>query len=192
MSYSRLLHFDILNTSKIRKNQPFLAKFNEEASVGNEQHARSAAISDKSAQLVSRFCYRIDSHVLLLEATLTAEVLTTKTIHALPFAPDWCVGLVSLRGDLFPVMDMHKVVLGKSSPQQTQLLLVQHPQFSPIILTCDGFPRQLKLSQGDLTEHTPENLPSWIPHTLQHNGQTLLAADHGRLLRQIRQTAPNR
>ena len=85
-------------------------------------------------------------------------------------------------------MDMHKVVLGKPAPHQTQLLLIQHPQFSPIILTCDGFPRQLKLSDADLTEYTPENLPSWIPHTLQHNGQTLLAADHGRLLRQIRQT----
>lgn len=156
--------------------------------MGDEQQARGATISETSAPLISRFCYRIGAHTLLLEATLTAEVLTTQTIHALPFAPDWCAGLVSLRGDLFPVMDMHKVVLGKSAPHQTQLLLIQHPQFSPIILTCDGFPRQLKLSDADLTEYTPENLPSWIPHTLQHNGQTLLAADHGRLLRQIRQT----
>lgn len=158
--------------------------------MGTEQHVSShQAMPLLPEHTISRFCYRIGQHTLLLETAIMAEVLMSQTIYPLPFAPDWCAGLVSLRGDLFPVMDMHKVVQGKSAPSNPQLLLIQHPQFSPVILTCDGFPRQIKLTPDDLKEHPAENLPSWIPHTLHHNGQVLLAANHGRLLRQIRQVS---
>lgn len=154
--------------------------------MGIEQQARSVQTVVPNNMTVSRFCYRIGVHSILLEAGLVAEVLTSQTVYPLPFSPDWCAGLVSLRGDLFPVVDMHKVLLGNSASVQPQLLLIQHPQFSPVILTCDGFPAHIKLSQEDLTTYAGENLPNWIPYTLRHNGQTLLAADHGRLLRHIR------
>lgn len=158
--------------------------------MGTQKYARSEEVSASSTSFASsRFCYRIGTYSILLEPNLKAEVLTAHTVYPLPFSPAWCGGLVSLRGDLFPVMDMHKIVHGKAAPAQTQLLLIQHPQFPPVILTCDGLPYQLKLSAEDLTEQEGENLPSWIPHTLLHNGQTLLAADHGRLLRQIQRTS---
>jgi chemotaxis signal transduction protein len=140
---------------------------------------------------INRFCYHIGVHSILLEANVIAEILTGQTIYPVPFAPEWCAGLTSVRGDLFPVMDMHRVILAQPAPAQPRLLLIKHPQFSPVILTCDGYPQLIKLQAADLTEHTDENLPSWIPHTLQYAGQNLLAADHGRLLRYIQRTAGN-
>jgi hypothetical protein len=157
--------------------------------MGIIKPTRSVEATASSTFVSSRFCYRIGTLSILLEPNLKAEVLAAHSVYPLPFAPDWCGGLVSLRGDLFPVMDMHKIVLGKLAPPQIQLLLIQPPQFPPVILTCDGLPYQLKLSDDELIEREGENLPSWIPHTLLHNGQTLLAADHGRLLRQIQRSA---
>lgn len=148
-------------------------------------------MSELPTPVASRFCYRIGSHLILLEPEMKAEVLTAQPLYPVPFAPSWCAGLISLRGDLFPVVDMHKVVQGSSSTTQQQLLLVQHFRFPPVVLTCDGYPRQIRLPDEDMTEYPAENLPGWIPHTLQHNGQTLLVADHGRLLRQIQRTTNN-
>lgn len=141
--------------------------------------------------MVNRFCYRIGSHSILLEPDVRAEVLTTQTIYPVPFAPLWCAGLVSLRGDLHPVINMHWVVARRPAASQPQLLLIQHPRFPPVALTCDGYPFQLKLSGNDLDKHEADNLPGWIPHVLHHQGQTLLAADHDRLLRQIQRISAN-
>jgi chemotaxis signal transduction protein len=156
--------------------------------VGIQQQARDEQVAVAPVSATSRFCYRISSHTILLEVDMRAEVLTAPTVYPVPFAPAWCAGLISLRGELYPVVDMHWVVERRSSATQPQLLLIQHPRFSPAILTCDGYPRQLKLSGEDLMEHKGENLPGWIPHVLHHEGQVLLAADHGRLLRQIQRT----
>lgn len=157
--------------------------------MGNMQFARDEQATNQPVELHSRFCYRIGSNLILLEPTVLAEVLTAQTVYPVPFAPAWCAGLISLRGDLYPVVDMHKVVLGKPMPEAHQLLFLQHPRFSPVILSCDGYPRQLKLPEEDLTEYPADNLPGWIPHVLRHNGQILLAAEHGRLLRQIQNTS---
>lgn len=137
----------------------------------------------------SRFCYRIGSYTVLMEADVVAEVLLRQSVYQLPFAPEWCAGLTSLRGELYPVVDMHRVLLGQGSPAHHQLLLVRHPGFPPVILTCDGYPRQLKLATESVHEQAGVRLPGWISHTLQHQGELLLAADHGKLLRHIQRTS---
>ena len=93
-----------------------------------------------------------------------------------------------MRGDLFPVVDMHQVIQGQSATQKTQLLFMEHPQFPPVVITCDGIPRLLRLAD-DHSIQQDNSLPSWIPHGIPHEGQTLLAADHGRLLRYIYRTS---
>lgn len=157
--------------------------------MGSKQQVRNEQETMPSAAGVGRFCYRIGSNLILLEPEILAEVLMLQTVYPAPFAPEWCAGLISLRGDLYPVIDMHKVVQGRPMPKNSQLLLIQHPRFPPVVFTCDGYPRQLRLPVEDITEHPAENLPGWIPHILHHDGQTLLAADHGRLLRRIQRSA---
>ncbi|MBU0655109.1 MAG: chemotaxis protein CheW [Gammaproteobacteria bacterium] len=157
--------------------------------MGNKQQARNEQANMQPEPGVSRFCYRIGSSLILLESDILAEVLTAQSIFPIPFAPEWCAGLTSLRGDLYPVIDMHKVVQGRPATDSCQLLFIQHPRFPPVVFTCDGYPRQLRLPMTALTEHLAENLPGWIPHILLHDNQSLLAADHGRLLRQIQRSA---
>ncbi|QLQ32990.1 MAG: chemotaxis protein CheW [Candidatus Thiothrix singaporensis] len=153
--------------------------------MGSLQQTSAMQATPAPAPTVSRFCYRIGANLILMEPEILAEILTAATVYPVPFTPDWCAGLISLRGELYPVIDMHRVVLGQPMPDNCQLLFFQHPQFPPVVLSCDGYPRHLKLSREDLTEHNNETLPGWIPHILYHDSQTLLAADHGRLLRHI-------
>ncbi len=151
--------------------------------MGTEQQSSMQAIPPQTT--VSRFCYRVGQHAVLLESGMMTEVLVNQTVYPVPFAPEWCAGLISLRGDLFPVIDMHKVLLGEQATGNPSLLLIQHKQFTPVALTCDGYPFQLKIPANHPPAPEPEHLPGWIPHSFLHDGQRLLAADHGRLLRQI-------
>lgn len=135
--------------------------------------------------LASRFCYRIGSYWLLMESELVAEIISSPAVYPVPFTADWCLGLVSLRGELYPVVDMHRILLGQSSNKDYRLLLIRHPQFPPIVLACDGYPQQLKIPITELQQQLTKKLPSWIPHSLNYEGQVLLVADHARLLRHI-------
>lgn len=136
--------------------------------------------------LINRFCYRVGKHTLLLESAVSTEVLTGQAIYPLPFTPDWCGGLTSVRGDLLPVVDMHRILQQPLIPRQRQMLLVKHEQLPPVVLTCDGYPRLLKLPDSGLDTRHTGNFPAWITGAMQHEGQWLLEADHGRLLRQIK------
>lgn len=98
------------------------------------QQAKNDSFSGEAAVLnsaASRFTYQIGPHSILIETGVPAEVLTSRKIYAIPFAPHWCAGLTSLRGDLLPVVDMHRIVLGRSFGDDPHLLLLSFPQFPP-------------------------------------------------------------
>jgi chemotaxis signal transduction protein len=137
----------------------------------------------------NRFYYKVGLHNILLELELKTEVLMAQTIYPLPFAPDWCKGLANVRSELVPVIDMHKIILGRPASIQTNLLLIQHPKFPPAVITCDGYPKQVKLTKDDLNLVLENQLPAWLSQRLQYPTERILVADHGKLLRYIRRNS---
>lgn len=137
----------------------------------------------------NRFYYKVGQHSVLLELELKTEVLMSQTIYPLPFAPDWCKGLANVRSELVPVIDMHKIILGRPASIQTNLLLVHHPKFPPAVLSCDGYPKQVKLTKDDLNLIEENQLPAWLAQRLQYPAERILVADHGKLLRYIRRNS---
>lgn len=147
-------------------------------------------VEKKNALLASglsviQFSYRVGDYSVLLESQISSEVVDAQSISDVPFSPDWCLGLASTRGELYPVMDMHKIVLDKTPPEEIKLLLIKHPEFSPILLACDGFASQQNVPEKTHDKQDDEGLPAWISHSLTHNNETLLVADHSRLLRYV-------
>lgn len=154
--------------------------------MSTEQINAEAEISPAAAgTTLTQFSYRVGQYSILLEPQVRSEVVDIQMISEVPFSPDWCLGLTSSRGELYPVMDMHKVVLDEASPVNIKLLLIEHPQFSPILLACDGYASQQNVPKKAQNEQENENLPAWISYSLTHNNQVLLIADHARLLHHV-------
>lgn len=135
--------------------------------------------------LVSCFYYRVGPHPILLEPSLKAEVLMPQPVYPLPFAPSWSAGLTSLRGEILPVIDMYQLVLGRPASTNIQLLLIQPSDNLPVVITCDGYPRQIKLNAADWDKPATESLPVWIHTTIRYASDTFLVADHNKLLHYI-------
>ncbi|MGB0847185.1 MAG: chemotaxis protein CheW [Thiolinea sp.] len=131
------------------------------------------------------FCYKTGDYHIVLEEGIRSELLTFDSIYPVPFSPDWCIGLASARGDLFPVLDMHRVLLNQSRPGQQSLLWLKHPAFSPIVVSCDGLPRQIELPAEDEESERMPGLPGWIRQTWVQDNELLLGADHARLFRTL-------
>lgn len=131
------------------------------------------------------FCYKTGDYHIVLEAGIRSEILALDQIYPVPFAPDWCVGLAGVRGELFPVLDMHKVLLNQNRPEQPYLLWLKHEQFEPIIVGSDSLPVQVEIKQSDSDGGRIPGLPGWIRSTRSTDRSVYLEADHGRLFRTL-------
>ncbi len=137
----------------------------------------------------STFCYKTGDYYIVLEAGIRSEILALNRVHPVPFAPDWCVGLAGVRGELFPVLNMHKILLNRNRPEQPYLLWLKHEQFEPVIIGSDSLPVQMKPTHSaDHSDNDHERipgLPGWIHRTRNTDHGVCLEADHGRLLRTL-------
>lgn len=132
------------------------------------------------------FSYPVGPYRILLESGIRSELLTRSDIHPLPFAPRWCLGLVGVRGDLFPVIDMHYVLSGEVQTERQQLLWLQPDNFAAAVMSCDGLPKQITPPAAADASEQPEHLPGWVQRVWTLDEQHwLLAADHVRLFQLI-------
>jgi hypothetical protein len=131
------------------------------------------------------FCYKTGDYHIVLEDSIRSEILTFDSIYPVPFAPDWCVGLASVRGELFPVLDMHRVLLNQKRPPQPYLLWLKHKLFEPIIIGSDSLPTQIEIKNTDSNDGHIPGLPGWIRNSWSTQSNVYLSADHGRLFRTL-------
>lgn len=131
------------------------------------------------------FCYRTGDYQLVLEPVIRSEILSRDKVYPVPFAPLWCAGLVSVRGELFPVIDMHRVLLNTRRPDKQYLLWLHHEQHAPVVISCDGLPKQIELPDEDEDSQRLPGLPGWIRNTWVYRNELLLGADHLRLFKML-------
>ncbi|CAA6825846.1 MAG: Unknown protein [uncultured Thiotrichaceae bacterium] len=130
------------------------------------------------------FCYKTGDYHIVLEEGMRSELMMLDKIYPVPFAPDWCAGLAAVRGELFPVLDMHRVLFDQNRPEQPYLLCLRHESFEPIIIGCDSLPGQTDIHHTGTSEHIP-GLPGWIRHAWSTDDKVYLGADHARLFRTL-------
>jgi purine-binding chemotaxis protein CheW len=75
------------------------------------------------------------------------EVVPAPALTCLPTAPPFVLGLVSLRGDVLPVLDSG-MLLGSPFPADPRYVLVVDAWGSPIGLAVGGLPRIAELGPG--------------------------------------------
>ncbi|MCB1639113.1 MAG: chemotaxis protein CheW, partial [Thiothrix sp.] len=114
----------------------------------------------------SAFYYPVGKYRIVIEPGTASEVLSQTVVYPVPFAPDWCAGLVNVRGDIFPVLDMHHVLLGEAKVRRVfrYLLWLQHEAMAPVVVGCDDLPRQLEqtASRDNVQEGTGQDMPVWV------------------------------
>ncbi|WP_020559942.1 chemotaxis protein CheW [Thiofilum flexile] len=139
---------------------------------------------------LTQFYYQVGTHALLLEPDTMAEVLLQATLSPLPFPPHWCKGLVAVRGDFYPLVDMYYILYGQTSPlKQPKLLWLKPAQSSAIVVTCDSYPKVLKFDIPPTPRSQESLLPSWVQGVVSYEAKKLLVADHRTLIQRLKQAS---
>jgi len=141
--------------------------------------------SDTQQNGVSKFYYCVAGFNILLESGIKTEIIEKCDIFPIPHTPEWCKGMISLRGKLIPVANLHKL-LNDSAPGKSPWLLVleiaPHPQLAILI---DQLPMQQLLSNDNQDAIDNTRFPDWIESSTSIDDKTLYQANHTQLFEQL-------
>ncbi len=141
---------------------------------------------------IDRFFYSVGDYNFLFEEDLKLENIPQKTINQVPHAPEWCLGIISVRNEIMPVVDMHIILrdelkqkLDKDYSKNFCLLMIKHEHHMPIIIKVDKLPRV-----ANIKEYNPliveENSPKWLGKAWENSTNKLYEVDHNKLFNTLR------
>jgi len=145
---------------------------------------------------INRFFYSVDGHNFLFEQDLKVENLPLTSVNKIPHAPEWCIGIISVRGIIMPIVDMHIILESElkktksenhynNKEQQSHFIMIEHKQHAPIILQIDRLPETVNIK--DFTYAKPlKSLPSWIERTWKNSKNKLFEVNHDELFKIIK------
>jgi len=150
----------------------------------------SSSASITGQDNASRYYYTVGSYNFLLEDDLKAETLKNERINHVPFLPEWHSGIISIRGIIMPVIDIHAFVLQetnkkeKSHEGKSYLLKLEHANHPPIVFKVDKLPELINVKDAKKTKVT-KNSPSWMHHCLKQGSAKIHQINHTELLNKI-------
>jgi len=170
------------NNNKTSINKSSISKQTDEVQsmvMPENSEATEAVISH-------RFYYTVGKYNILLEQDIKAENLSQPKIYEIPYPPSWCSGIVNVRGNIIPVVNMHTLLKTEESisTKNSKLLLFQHDSLSPIIFQIDSLPSMINFD-----EYTSKKLATdaahWMTGSFQHESNIIYQTDHINLLKNI-------
>jgi len=128
-----------------------------------------------------QFYYSIEDFDILLEPTVRTEIVEQRNIYPIPHAPEWCRGMISLRGKLLPVLNVHRLLGRQSQTQSHWLLVVESDPLPAVVIRIDRLPMQHIVQADDFQSIEDLNLPFWLTSAIDVEGRNIYKADHHKL-----------
>ncbi len=177
-------HDNVVNNTEAKASDMY-------ASSSYSSILNSAVDSKKRRRLNNnnnRFFYTVGNHNFIFEKNLKVENLSATTINKVPHTPDWCTGIISVRGIIMPVVNMHTLLNSELKlknkyiqSKKTYLLMVEHNNHAPIILQIDKLPEIININDYTYSRSV-NNSPDWQGKTWKNSTNKLFEIDHDKLL----------
>lgn len=142
-----------------------------------------------------QFYYTVAGHNILLEAGIKTEIIEQQMVFPIPHAPQWCQGMISLRGKLIPVVNLRTFFDTPRVSKSDWLLVLEQSPFPQLAVRIDRLPQQQLVNNERRQSIDGQKLPSWFEASVLLDDLTLYEANHSKLFEQLIQeneANPNR
>ena len=150
----------------------------------------SSSAINPDENTVNRFYYSVGSYNFMLEDGLKAETLKNANINSVPDLPSWHKGIISIRGIIMPVIEIHAFIQiqmkkdEKKHSDKNYLLKLEHKEHAPIVFIIDKLPKLINIKNIKKSKK-PKSLPGWINSYIKHDSVKIAQISHKELLNQI-------
>ena len=114
-------------------------------------------------------------------AEAVAEIITGHTITKLPLVPTYIRGIINLRGQIIPIVDIHNLLDGASC--QSDCMMILQCDGTQVGILVDQVQKMVDLDPTALLPVPPQSSKELVCGMCSlEDGQTMLAFDCARLL----------
>lgn len=112
----------------------------------------------------TRYGYKISSFNFLVPEGTVSEIIQNQNIFPLPNSPLWIEGLINIRGNIVPVMNVDKLLKNLSTEKLTSLLVLNKSyDNSSIAILISDLPVSLEVNDSTTSSnHYPELLQDYV------------------------------
>lgn len=137
-----------------------------------------------------RYGYKIADFNFMIPESMTSEVIQNPHIFSLPKSPEWIHGLINVRGNITPVMDMHKMLNVTRGKNSNQRVLLIDKGSNALAVLIDELPGSLTCSDKKSSIHSlPDSIigfcepgykqtdGEWYEFNIQHYFKSLSSSN---------------
>lgn len=153
-----------------------------------EGSVKSRLDQDESESMMQLVGFKIDNELFGVDILMVQEIIRSAPITAVPNAPKFVEGVINLRGDILPVIDLRKRLnmFNENSEQEKTWILILDIGGKVSGFIVDMVTEVLKIDEGDI-EQAPEIIVSgledqYIRGVLDIGGELLILLDFNRIL----------
>ena len=112
----------------------------------------------------TRYGYKVSGMNFLVPEKTVSEIIQNQSIFMLPNSPSWIEGLINIRGNIIPVMNMDKILDNFSKEKPSNILVLDKADnTSAIALLISDLPVSLEHNDSQTSTKTyPEVLQDFI------------------------------
>lgn len=120
--------------------------------------------------------FRVGDFGFLLPVSLHCEVAGQLPVHPIPKVEPWFSGLLNMRGNIVPVVDLHRLMSDTANPPKKRYLFAMDRGEKTMAVWIDGYPQMLEGTFQGLTSlpPLPERLQRFVTNAYTQNGQIWL------------------
>jgi chemotaxis signal transduction protein len=127
--------------------------------------------NEKFERPYTRYGYKIANMNFLVPEKTISEVINNPCIFNLPNSPTWIEGLVNVRGNIIPVMNMGKLLKNYNNEKLTSVILISKPDYKlSIAILISDLPVSLEYNESKaLAINYPDELHDFISDGFNQN-----------------------
>ena len=125
--------------------------------------------------------FQSDNLLFGVSAAAVVEIINNYAITPLPLVPDYLLGVINLRGQIIPILDIRSL-LGRM-PQQNTCIIILQAEDNQIGILVDQVEKMVDVDTSSIFPVPPESNQELVAGMCSlEDGQTMLVFDCGRLL----------
>jgi twitching motility protein PilI len=99
---------------------------------------------DITSEVEIRFGYRIGYFHFILDKSMVTEIVIDPVIYSIPNSPIWLSGMLNLRGNILPVIDLSKELNTSLKSKPGKFVLVIDKGETALSILVDALPKSLE------------------------------------------------
>lgn len=119
----------------------------------------------------TRYGYKISKMNFLVPENTVSEVIQNPNIFSLPTSPSWIEGLINIRGNIIPVMNIGKLLKHANGEKLTNILVLDKADNkSAIAIMISNLPVSLEIGDSNTTaSQYPDVINNFIENGFNQN-----------------------